>query len=554
MSKISEAEVSRYHFIRPKSGSMQRLVRIGGNDVEEQNEETENEHVEAGKRSTMKIPNPTKPSKDEVDEHNMTHMPYRSWCRHCVRGRGKEWPHRRRGGEEEGKQNEIHLDFCSMGKENEPGKTLPILVAKQKSTKMLMAAAMLRKTTGRYIVRRLMAFLRETGCEFGDLTVKSDNEEAIKAVVDGLARERAARGGGRTVVENSPVGASASNGVVERDIQSVQGQGRVILDALEERWLKRIPYDHPVVCYVVEHAAFLLNRFEVGRDGLTSFERCKGKKAKTIGIEFGEAVHWKKKFAGGALVKLSVSWEDGVYLGVKGSSGEVIVSNTRGIWKTRSVQRKPADERWAAESEKMVTFVPWRVSSEDPEADGEVVRVPDAVEMSPGEVAGEELRESIPRRFNITKEDLTKHGYSVACPGCSALLRGLARQGHSEGCRKRLEKEMKEESKVKVTKKKLEEITKTAVELEEEKRKKSRSDPRAVGSGPVGPGAASSSSQIGPDRSGAESSVLGKADKQELTWPRTRRKEREMMPMEKETKSDQVEIWICPRCLLPAWS
>ena len=36
---------------------------------------------------------PREPSQEEVDEHNVNHLPYRSWCRHCVRGRGKNQPH-----------------------------------------------------------------------------------------------------------------------------------------------------------------------------------------------------------------------------------------------------------------------------------------------------------------------------------------------------------------------------------------------------------------------------------------------------------------------------
>ena len=31
---------------------------------------------------------PRKPSQSEGDQHNLTHLPYRSWCTHCVRGRG----------------------------------------------------------------------------------------------------------------------------------------------------------------------------------------------------------------------------------------------------------------------------------------------------------------------------------------------------------------------------------------------------------------------------------------------------------------------------------
>ena len=91
-----------------------------------------------------------------------------------------------------------------------------------------------------------------------------------------------------------PVKSSASNGVVERGIQSVQGQIRVLKDALEDRWKREISAVECIVPWIVEWSAHVLNRFEVGKDGRTAFERCKGKRAKHLGIEFGEAVLWRK--------------------------------------------------------------------------------------------------------------------------------------------------------------------------------------------------------------------------------------------------------------------
>ena len=40
------------------------------------------------------IGDPRLPTQAEVDDHNITHMPYRNWCPHCVRGRGKDLDHR----------------------------------------------------------------------------------------------------------------------------------------------------------------------------------------------------------------------------------------------------------------------------------------------------------------------------------------------------------------------------------------------------------------------------------------------------------------------------
>ena len=60
----------------------------------------------------------------------------------------------------------------------------------------------------------------------------------------------------------------------------------------------KIPARHPVMAWIVEYAGYLLNRFEVSRDGKTAYERSKGKKAKSLGIEFGEAILWKKRLVG----------------------------------------------------------------------------------------------------------------------------------------------------------------------------------------------------------------------------------------------------------------
>ena len=36
---------------------------------------------------------PVLPSEAEVERHELTHLPFRSWCRHCVHAKGKDSPH-----------------------------------------------------------------------------------------------------------------------------------------------------------------------------------------------------------------------------------------------------------------------------------------------------------------------------------------------------------------------------------------------------------------------------------------------------------------------------
>ena len=66
--------------------------------MDEEPEIVESEDVECGTCNNegrdMKIfRSPLLPSKADVEHHELTHCPYRSWCRHCVRGRGVEASH-----------------------------------------------------------------------------------------------------------------------------------------------------------------------------------------------------------------------------------------------------------------------------------------------------------------------------------------------------------------------------------------------------------------------------------------------------------------------------
>ena len=48
------------------------------------------------------------PSSQEVQEHMKTHIPYHSCCAHCVRGNGRNDPHRSGGGRR-GPRDHPHL-------------------------------------------------------------------------------------------------------------------------------------------------------------------------------------------------------------------------------------------------------------------------------------------------------------------------------------------------------------------------------------------------------------------------------------------------------------
>ncbi len=81
---------------------------------------------------------------------------------------------------------------------------------------MTMATVLPSKSSGTFVARMVFAFAREVGHKQGDVTVKSDQEEAMKAIITDVGRVGAAASGGRMVVMCGPVAQSQSNGAVER--------------------------------------------------------------------------------------------------------------------------------------------------------------------------------------------------------------------------------------------------------------------------------------------------------------------------------------------------
>ena len=68
------------------------------NEVADGDESKETE--DAGQRHPVLVRDPQLPSQIEVDEQNMTHLPFRSWCHHCVRGTAESHPHLRQSPKE----------------------------------------------------------------------------------------------------------------------------------------------------------------------------------------------------------------------------------------------------------------------------------------------------------------------------------------------------------------------------------------------------------------------------------------------------------------------
>ena len=78
---------------------------------------------------------------EEIQEHLRTHLPYKSWCHHCVSGRGVSTQHRGRSpGEDSVEVAAVAVDCCFL--RNTPGEeSIPVLVMRDQRTCPLSAHA-----------------------------------------------------------------------------------------------------------------------------------------------------------------------------------------------------------------------------------------------------------------------------------------------------------------------------------------------------------------------------------------------------------------------------
>ena len=111
---------------------------------------------------------PRRPPQEEVDRHMLTHLPYRSWCPHCVRGKSRGKHH---SGSTGSKQiPTIAVDYMYMHESQDANeeKGMPILVARDLNlggvgTGMVFARVVPSKGVQAYAVKSLAADVTSLG-------------------------------------------------------------------------------------------------------------------------------------------------------------------------------------------------------------------------------------------------------------------------------------------------------------------------------------------------------------------------------------------------------
>ena len=211
---------------------------------------------------------------------------------------------------------------------------------------------------------------------------------------------------------------------------------RTNLACLVRRFGHEFPGGHPVLTWLVKYSVAMLNRCRRGPDGKTAYELRKGRKFARALPHFAEKILFMIPRVTKGVERVEPRWEDGIFLGVSDPSDELYLGAGRGSHKVRTARRREATERVDLTFLNSVSARPW----DGPKKVRDVrVVLPDV--RSPAAMAEAEAIGK-GRRLYTSKADLMKHGLTEGCLGCRCLAEGKRAQGHSEGCRARLEAEV----------------------------------------------------------------------------------------------------------------
>ena len=412
----------------------------GGEDPQGADEQKDGNAVEEA-RVPKVIPSPVAPTRAQRMEHNITHLPYRSWCSHCAKGRGRADAHR--GGQaQEYQKPQLSADYWFMGASggaDDLGETgqehSPVIVIYEKKLQVAFAHKVPRKGPDPDVVRRLVADLDSIGHK--SVVYKSDQENAITSLI------RAVRTAwdGDLVIELAPKGDSQANGAAEIAVQVNEGMVRTLKSALESHLKCEIGDDWPIMDWMVEWAAMLIRRHKVGEDGLTAYERLKGKRPTRSLLELGERVLFQEvRSKSEKLHNLEPRFLEGILVGIREIADELIIWNSGGLHRASTVKRRPDEEKWSADEIAAIDCTPLmphaNAAPHRPKVRFDPVVVPEGAPIPE--------RPVIPRRAKLKRTDFADNfGYTQGCPGCDAIRQGRERQpGHSEACRARVEAEL----------------------------------------------------------------------------------------------------------------
>ena len=183
----------------------------------------------------------------------------------------------------------------------------------------------------------------------------------------------------------------------------------------ERRVKAHIPVDSPVMHWIVEHAAFVINRRLVGHDGKIPHRMVHQREAPPSQLEFGEQVLARlapKRANAKRKLPLAPSSTQGTGVGVQEPIVEnIIVLQFGRAVRTRTVSRRPIDDMWNLQDRFIIKVVPNNPNPGAPDEPIKILRLEEGDKGPSGENIAETpiaAKETVLRNFKFTRQFLER--------------------------------------------------------------------------------------------------------------------------------------------------
>ena len=413
-------------------------------------------------------------------KHSLTHLPYHPGCSICRACKLPNTAHLK--SHEDDRTIPLLVGDYAFCRDSKDESLATILVLRLFPYKLTFAFVVAAKGPDLLVVSRLAKLI--TDCGLVHFAYRSDREPAIVAMIQDACAMAGRKGvhvksddeaeaqlesgdmqageikedeyprsvaqSNVAVPEHSHPGESQSNGRAERAVQDLVNHVRVLKLALEANIKARLPSEHPIMAWLVEHAAYLLNRCVLGTDGRTAWGRLHGKEATERICQFGEKVLWyvpKKQ-----RMKLDVRWRHGIFLGRSMNSDQNYIGLIDGsVTCARAMVRLVHKKRWDTDHVGNISALPmdFKTRQLDIIEQGSEPHAHETTEDDQKE--DDSMPPSKTRRVQVTWKQLQQYGYTEGCHRCSLHRQGLharARHArHNEDCRSRIYQEIRTSSK-----------------------------------------------------------------------------------------------------------
>ena len=124
----------------------------------------------------------------------------------------------------------------------------------------------------------------------------------------------------------------------------------------------RIPVRHPLVAWMIPHAANLVTWCARGHDGQTAYQRVRHREFTTRLLGFGETCSFRIRAHEPIANSMGARrFNKGVFVGIDRRTGQNVLHADDGIKLSRTLMRMPDDQKFDKSALSSVAATPWNI-------------------------------------------------------------------------------------------------------------------------------------------------------------------------------------------------